>query len=89
MLKDFNMAEIRRLSDKVSRGRRLTAAERDLYDDIQEDGDAVCAFNLYSMMSDAMAHDPVSGAQGLPSSARLQEQNQLQQELKVASKIKI
>ncbi len=89
MLSDFNLAEIRRLSDKVSKGRRLTAAERDFYDDIQEDGDAVCAFNLYSMLSDTLAHDPVKGASGLPAQARMENQNQLQQELKVAQKIKI
>ena len=89
MLSDFNLAEIRRLSDKVSKGRRLTAAERDFYDDIQEDGDAVCAFNLYGMLSDTLAHDPVQGAQGLPAQSRLENQEQLQQELKVAQKIKI
>ena len=90
MLSEFNLEEIMALARKIGQGRKLTADERDLYDDIQEDKEASYAFDTYNMFTDIMMMetgrktDPFS----LPQRQKAENRLQLTQE-QVKGKIKI
>lgn len=58
MLSEFNLEEIMALAKKIGQGKKLTLAERDLYDDIQEDREASYAFDTYNMFTDIMMMEP-------------------------------
>lgn len=90
MLSEFNLEEIMALAKKIGQGRKLTADERDLYDDIQEDKEASYAFDTYNMFTDIMMMEPGRKADpyGMPQLQMTENRLQLTQE-QVKGKIKI
>ena len=90
MLSEFNLEEIMALAKKIGQGRKLTADERDLYDDIQEDREASYAFDTYNMFTDIMMMEPGRKTDpfGAPQQQKTENRLQLAQEL-VKGKIKI